>query len=88
MGVTLPAPLKPPCPQGVQQLLGESLTHTATISPIEETPSHTKGEKDDMITEETVEKEPVKVPRAEKVEKEPEQVPLILSHIQSLLSDQ
>ncbi|GKF82199.1 hypothetical protein Tco_0243855 [Tanacetum coccineum] len=50
-------------------MLGESSAHTATISPIEETPSRTEGEKDDMITEETVsktadvEKEPVQEPQ-------------------------
>ncbi|GJX96972.1 retrovirus-related pol polyprotein from transposon TNT 1-94 [Tanacetum coccineum] len=53
----------------VQQLLGESLAHTATISPIKETPSRPKGEKDDMITEETVSK-------ISDIKKEPVQEPL------------
>ncbi|GKB62197.1 hypothetical protein Tco_0918383 [Tanacetum coccineum] len=36
----------------VQQLLGESSAHTATITPTEETPSYTEGKKADMETEE------------------------------------
>ncbi|GKA91248.1 hypothetical protein Tco_0813118 [Tanacetum coccineum] len=47
------------------QILGESSAHTTTISPIEETPSHTEGEKADM---ETAKKEP----KVTNVKKEPE----------------
>ncbi|GJY70528.1 hypothetical protein Tco_0474231 [Tanacetum coccineum] len=45
---------------------GDNLTHTAT----EVTPSYTEGEKDDMVTEEAVKKEPTKEPKVENVEKE------------------
>ncbi|GJZ92546.1 hypothetical protein Tco_0664611 [Tanacetum coccineum] len=71
----------------VQQLLGESSAHTATITPTEETPSHTKKEKDEMVTKEivheteNVEKESVKELEVETVEKELVQKPHVTEPI-------
>nr|GEU51126.1 hypothetical protein [Tanacetum cinerariifolium] len=47
-----------------------------------ETLSHTKGEKDDMIIEESIEKEPVKDLKVEKVEKEPDKCLMTLNTFQ------
>ncbi|GJS50218.1 hypothetical protein Tco_0600339, partial [Tanacetum coccineum] len=44
-----------------------NLTYIAT----KETPSYTEGEKDDMVTKESIEKEPTKNPEVENVKKEP-----------------
>ncbi|GJX52162.1 hypothetical protein Tco_0280531 [Tanacetum coccineum] len=68
-------------------MLGESSAHIATITPTEETPSHTKGKKDEMVTKEivhetkNVEKEPVKEPKVETVEKELVQKPHVTKPI-------
>ncbi|GKB37790.1 hypothetical protein Tco_0882732, partial [Tanacetum coccineum] len=58
-----------------KQLLGESSAHTTTISPTEESPSHTKGEKDNKISKEKVVNEPEKEPEVENIEKERVQEP-------------